>query len=69
MQRFAEKLRTLRLRHHMTQQELADALGVQQPYIYKLESGRKKPNVEHVIKLAQLFGVTSDMLIMDEQEL
>jgi transcriptional regulator with XRE-family HTH domain len=68
MQRFAEKLRTLRLRHNMTQQELADALGVQQPYIYKLESGRKKPNVEHVIKLARLFGVTADMLIMDEQE-
>jgi transcriptional regulator with XRE-family HTH domain len=69
MQRFGEKLRTLRLRHNLTQQQVADVLEVRQVFVHRLERGQKKPNVEHLIKLAQLFGVTADALIMDEQEI
>jgi transcriptional regulator with XRE-family HTH domain len=54
----------------MTQRELAEALGFRdRAFIYKLETGKKKPNVEHVLKLAHIFGVTTDQLIRDEVEL
>jgi transcriptional regulator with XRE-family HTH domain len=69
MQRFAEKLRTLRLQHKLTQQQVADALGVGQAFVHRMENGQKKPNVEHIIKLSHLFGVTTDALILDEHEL
>lgn len=68
-QRFGEKLRTLRLRHGMTQRDLAAALGFASPaFIGFLENGRKKPSAELVLRLAQLFNVTMDQLMRDELE-
>lgn len=70
MQRFPEKLRTLREKHNMTQRELAKVLGFKDHgFIYKLEMGQRTPNVEHVLKLAQIFGVTPDQLLLDDREI
>jgi transcriptional regulator with XRE-family HTH domain len=68
MRRFGEKLRTLRKRHHLTQRDVAHELEVQHGFVHKLETGQKRPNVEHILKLARLFGVTTDQLLMDELE-
>lgn len=69
MQRFGEKLHILRTRHGLTFQKLADALGYAAPsYIYEVESGKKKPSVELVIKVARLFQVSADQLLFDEQD-
>ena len=66
MQRFGEKLRTLRMRRGMTLRELADALGyVSYSYLGLLENGKKKPTAELVMKVAQLFQVTTDQLLWD----
>jgi transcriptional regulator with XRE-family HTH domain len=70
MQRFGEKLRTLRLRHGISIRELTTALGYTgHGYIYDIERGKKKPNVEFVLRVADLFHVTTDQLIRDELEL
>ena len=67
MQRFGEKLRILRKQQGMTMKELAAVLDfTSHGYIGDLESGRKKPSTELVIKLAHLFNVTTDQLLMDE---
>jgi transcriptional regulator with XRE-family HTH domain len=68
MQRFPEKLRTLRKRQHMSQQKVADALGVGQTFVQKLEAGERKPHVEMLLKIAQLFGVSMDQLARDDLE-
>jgi transcriptional regulator with XRE-family HTH domain len=44
-------------------------LGVSTTHIWYIEHGRKTPNVAMVIKIARIFDVTSDQLIMDELEL
>jgi transcriptional regulator with XRE-family HTH domain len=31
--------------------------------------GQRTPNVEHVLKLAQIFGVTPDQLLLDDREI
>ena len=70
MQRFGEKLRTLRKQHGMTIMELTTALGyIGYGYIHAIETGKKKPTAELVLKAAQLFSVTTDQLLRDELEL
>lgn len=53
----------------MTKQKLADELGVSDVYVHYLETGKRKPNIELVLRLVQLFNVSSDVLIRDELEL
>ena len=61
---FPETLRLLRQAHQLTQAELARLLGLsKQGYISNLESGRKDPSIELVLRLANLFGVTTDYLL------
>lgn len=67
MQRFGEKLRTLRTAHELTLQQLAGELGyATHAYISELESGKKVPTAALVLKVAQRFGVTTDVLLKDE---
>ena len=68
MQRFPEKLRTLRKRQNMSRQKVANAIGVGQAFVQKLEAGERKPNVEKLLKIAQLFGVSMDQLARDDLE-
>jgi transcriptional regulator with XRE-family HTH domain len=70
IERFGEKLRTLRVRHEMTLQELAHELGLtSHSYISELEAGKKIPTAEFVLNVARLFDVTTDELLKDELEL
>ena len=70
MQRFGEKLRTLRLRRGMTLRELAEALGyAAHSHISEIENGRRAPSLKFVVKVAQLFQVTTDQLLNDAIEL
>ncbi len=70
MRRFGEKLRILRKRRGLTQQELAAQLGfASQGYIHFLETGQKLPNAVLILKVADLFGVTTDQLMRDALDL
>jgi transcriptional regulator with XRE-family HTH domain len=70
MQRFGEKLRVLRKQHGMTQHDLAAQLGfASQGYIHFLETGKKLPNALLLLKIADLFHVTTDQLMRDDLEL
>jgi transcriptional regulator with XRE-family HTH domain len=70
MQRFGEKLHTLRLGRQMTLKELAEALGhTAHGYISEIEAGKKRPTAEFVLKVALLFGVTTDQLLKDNLEI
>ncbi|NNJ10285.1 helix-turn-helix transcriptional regulator [Chloroflexales bacterium ZM16-3] len=69
MQRFGEKLRTLRQQRGMTMRDMADALGFKSHgFVSDLESGRKHPSLELAIKIADYFGVALDQLARDELE-
>ena len=68
IERFGAKLRTLRKRQKMTQQELAAALGVARSYISFLENNEREPSGELVLKVAHLFTISTDQLLEDEWE-
>lgn len=70
MQRFGEKLHRLRTAKRMTLKELALALGhVAHGYISEIESGKKRPTAEFVLKVARYFDVTTDQLLKDELDI
>ena len=49
MKTFGEQLRQYRLRRKMTQQEIADRLGLSSPYIAQMESGFKPPPPQSLV--------------------
>lgn len=70
VQRFGEKLGVLRKQHGLTIVELTKALGYSgYGYIHAIEKGKKKPTAELVLKVAQLFHVSTDQLLRDDLEL
>lgn len=70
MQRFGEKLHILRKQRGMTLKNLADELGFNSPgSVGDLESGRKKPSLEVVIRISRIFEVSVDQLVKDELSL
>lgn len=53
-----EKLRTLRKSADMTQEQLADILGMSYQAVSRWENGTTYPDLELIPALAKLFGVT-----------
>lgn len=63
------KLRTLRRRHGMTTQELAQQLGTSSGYISMVENEQREPRTTFVFKAAQFFNVSTDVLLNDDLDL
>ena len=56
-------LAVLRLRHGWSQRTLADAIGVKQPHIARLESGQNDPSLGTMRQLASALGVTIEDIV------
>lgn len=69
MQRFGEKLYQLRTRRGLTLTDLGNLLNVHNTFVSQLEKGRKVPNAEMILKVADTFNVTTDQLMRDELDL
>ena len=52
-----------RKRAGMTQQKLADAIGKGQSAIAQWETGSRRPNIDDLMKMAELFDCTTDELL------
>lgn len=61
-----ERIYELRTKKGMSQGDLAEALDVSRQSISKWETGSSVPELDKLIKLSQLFGVTLDELILDK---
>lgn len=59
----ATGLAVLRLRRGWSQRTLADAIGVKQPHIARLESGENDPSLGTMRKLAAALGVTIEDIV------
>lgn len=60
---FGKKLKALRTNKKLTQQQLADRLGVAKSVISYYESGDRFPSYDVLIKIAYTFHVTTDYLL------
>lgn len=60
---FNERLRTLRKEKGLTQKEIANEIGIKQNTYSDWETGRTEPNIEYIIKLANMLKVPTDFLL------
>ncbi len=70
MPTFGEKLRTLRQKRGISLRQLASMLEINaHSFISEIETGKKRPSLELVIKVADLFDLPLEQLARDELEL
>ena len=63
-----DKILQLRKQNGWSQEELAAQLGVSRQSVSKWESGTSIPDLERILKISQIFGVSTDYLLKDEME-
>ena len=66
---FSDKLINLRKKAAMSQEELADKLGVSRQSVSKWEGAQSVPDINKIIELSKIFGVSTDYLLKDEIEI
>ena len=66
--RFEEKIVELRKQKGLSQEELAEQLGVSRQAVSRWELGQTLPDIPNLLQLCELFGVSSDYLVKDEEQ-
>ena len=60
---FCKKLRETRMIRNLTQQRLADAVGISLRSYQKYEQGVREPSLDMLVKLADVLEVSTDYLL------
>ena len=63
---FSEKLQILRKNKGLTQEALADKLGVSRQAVAKWEAGQVYPDISNLIQISDLMNVSVDYLVKDQ---
>lgn len=69
MEKFHEKLKVLRKKKGLTQQQIADEIGVNRGSYSNWENGKREPNFENLSMLACIFDVSIDFLLSENLEI
>ena len=64
----ADKITALRKKAGWSQEELAEQLGVTRQSVSKWEGAQSVPDMDKVVMMSRLFGVSTDFLLKDELE-
>ena len=65
---FADKLIALRKKEGWSQEELAQQLNVSRQSVSKWEGAQSVPDLDKIVQLSRIFGVSTDYLLKDELE-
>ena len=68
MAEISQRIKALRTSTGISQQRLADMLGVSRPTITQVESGERKVSSDELIKLSEIFNVSVEQLICLKDE-
>ena len=64
--KLSEKIVNLRKARNMSQEELAENLGVSRQAVSRWEVGSTLPDASNILQLSKLFGVSADYLLNDD---
>lgn len=64
----ADKIISLRKKEGWSQEELAQQLNVSRQSVSKWEGAQSVPDIEKILQMSRIFGVTTDFLLKDEME-
>ena len=65
MMNLSEKITALRTERKLSQGDVAEKLEVSRQSVSKWETGQSVPELDKIVKLADLFGVSVDELVRD----
>ena len=65
---FADRLASLRKQNGLTQQQLAERVGLHQTQIHRYESGTSEPSMDALRRLARALAVSVDELVFEPSE-
>ena len=65
--KIAEKIITLRKQAGLSQEELADKVFVSRQAVSKWESEQAVPDIDKIVILSEIFGVSTDYLLKDDE--
>jgi transcriptional regulator with XRE-family HTH domain len=65
---FPNRLSSLRKQRGLTQEVLANLIGITKTQVYRYENGSSQPTLDVIKKLAVTLSVTTDQLIFEENE-
>ena len=65
---FAEKVLNLRRKNGWSQEELAEKAGVSRQSVSKWESAASIPDINKILELSRIFGVSTDYLLKDDKQ-
>ena len=60
---FGQRIRELRRKNNMTQEELAELLSISSQAVSRWETDAAMPDISFLVPLANLFGTTTDELL------
>lgn len=60
----AERLQDLRKKAGYSQEQVAEQLGLSRQAVSKWESGQGKPEIDNIVKLVELYGVSADYILL-----
>jgi transcriptional regulator with XRE-family HTH domain len=63
-----EKIKKLRQQKGWSQTQLANKMGVRSQHISRYERGNSNPSAETLSKFAEIFGVSVDYLLSEDEE-
>ena len=64
-QTLGERIKACRTEKRMTQEFVAESLGVSRQAVSKWESGQSDPSTQNLIALAKLFGISPEEFLRD----
>ena len=66
-ERIGKRIQQLRKLKKMSQADLAEYTGMSVSYISHIETGRKKPSLESLVRIASALGITLDRILLGNQ--
>lgn len=64
-----EQLRDARQKHQLSQEQIAEMLGVSRQTISNWETSRSYPDIERVMRLAEIYHLSLDELLRGDQQM
>ncbi|WP_199689861.1 MULTISPECIES: helix-turn-helix transcriptional regulator [Clostridia] len=65
---FGEKLKKCRKKRGWSQEKLANELHASRQAVYKWEANKGYPDIQNLIRISDLFGITIDELIRGDKK-
>lgn len=67
MNQLAQQIRVLRTTNNLSQDELAEKLYISRQAVSKWENGEATPDIDKLVQLAEIFGVSLDYLVLGKE--